>query len=380
MNSVRLICSKKYYDKRLNSAISKGSLIVEDRERAKELFLAKVCDISSIDSPLKYDSSKKTVCVYYNLIYRVGGAEVASYTLVKYLSQFYNVIFVFDGIADGIDLIYKISEYADIRALPYNIVECDTLIIASLYCYTGNLRYKKCIRWVHGCFEDIDKQRNIIKDLIRHDKSKEKRVSDYVCVGQECAKQCKSIYSKVGIETNPTVIYNIMKDGIKELSEEPVDIERRTLNLATVSRISKEKGMERVLKAARFLKDNNVDFIWYIVGDGSEKQYISMIKEQFKEIKELVFTGYKENPYPYIKNADFNVLLSDYEAYSVAVAESMFLGTPSITTDFNSAKEIVLNSGRIVKKDLSDLTLDTFKKMKVVDKVPDNREKWLEVI
>lgn len=378
MNSIRLICTREYYDILYDKVLKKNSLIVADSARAEYLINSHVGKVASIDSVSRWDPSKKTVCVYYNIIYRVGGAEMASYTLVKYLSQFYNVIFAFDQIADGVGLVFKISEYADVRSLEYNYVSCDTLIIASLYCKTSPIKYGKCIRWVHGCFMDIEAWKSIIKKSIIDDSHR--GITEYVCVGEECARQCKEIYSRVGVSIEPTVIYNILKENIEEMSNDSISIEVRDLTLVTVSRISGEKGFERILSVAKFLKNNKIDFIWYIVGDGADQYYVQHVKSLFSKIPEVVFVGYRENPYPYYKAADFHVLLSDYEAYSVAVAEAMYLGVPSITTDFSSAREIIKTSGRIIKKDLSDLSLDIFKKVDVNDKAPDNREKWLEVI
>ena len=92
MNSVRLVCSRSYYDNNLKRTIKQGTMILADKDRARILFESKVCDIVGIDSLPRYDYSRKTVCVYYSYIYRTGGAEMASYTLIKYLSNYYNVI------------------------------------------------------------------------------------------------------------------------------------------------------------------------------------------------------------------------------------------------------------------------------------------------
>ena len=42
--------------------------------------------------------------------------------------------------------------------------------------------------------------------------------------------------------------------------------------------------------------------------------------------------GFKENPYPYIKEADLFVCASIHESYCLVVAESLVVGTPVVST------------------------------------------------
>ena len=82
-------------------------------------------------------------------------------------------------------------------------------------------------------------------------------------------------------------------------------------------------------------------FNWYIIGDGPD---LNNLKDESKTLnidQQLHFLGFKENPYPYIKNADCLVLSSAFEAQGMVLTESLILETPVITTDFPAAKEFV---------------------------------------
>ena len=49
------------------------------------------------------------------------------------------------------------------------------------------------------------------------------------------------------------------------------------------------------------------------------------------------------NPYPYIKQANCVVVSSDFEGYSIAVKEALFLGKAMISTDVSGVREIFDN-------------------------------------
>ena len=56
-------------------------------------------------------------------------------------------------------------------------------------------------------------------------------------------------------------------DEIKKQSNEPIKLElSNTLNLVTVARVCKAKGYERMLYLAKYLKEANIDFKWFIIG------------------------------------------------------------------------------------------------------------------
>ena len=53
------------------------------------------------------------------------------------------------------------------------------------------------------------------------------------------------------------------------------------------------------------------------------------------------FIGTKSNPYPYMAKADMFVLTSEYESQPMVIMESLITGTPVISTNFESAYELL---------------------------------------
>lgn len=152
------------------------------------------------------------------------------------------------------------------------------------------------------------------------------------------------------------------------------------LKLITASRISKEKGFNRVIKLAQLLNDNNIPFEWNIYGEAKGHYYNSIVN---KTPKQVIFHGYKENLTNEIKNADYLVSLSDTEGFSYSTYEALQLLTPCIVTNYPSAKEQIEDgvNGWILDFNLKDWEKILQKQIKLTNFVEKSSEKdWIEII
>jgi glycosyltransferase involved in cell wall biosynthesis len=57
--------------------------------------------------------------------------------------------------------------------------------------------------------------------------------------------------------------------------------------------------------------------------------------------------GYKENPYPYYRNADVYVLSSRWEGQPLALIEALALGTSVVSTDCRTGPAEILQGGAL---------------------------------
>lgn len=138
-------------------------------------------------------------------------------------------------------------------------------------------------------------------------------------------------------------------DNIKNLSEEytiDTNIDNGKTIITSVIRVDKEKGADLVVEAAAKLKEQGLMFKWYIVGDGSQRDEIELQIKKNNLEKEIVITGYKENPYPYIKVCDIFVHPTYEESFGLAILEALILGKTVVSTETMGAKE-VLNNGEL---------------------------------
>ncbi len=122
------------------------------------------------------------------------------------------------------------------------------------------------------------------------------------------------------------------KELITEQSKEFSIPETDKTVLCSCGRFAHVKGFDMAVKTAKNLKDNNIDFIWYFVGDGPERSKLEKNITEYGLENNIVITGMQKNPYPYMAACDIYVQPSYEEAMPVTVIEAHRLGKPVITT------------------------------------------------
>ena len=119
------------------------------------------------------------------------------------------------------------------------------------------------------------------------------------------------------------------------------DYPKNKLILCTCGRITPEKGYDLAVETAEILKENNIDFKWYFVGDGSERAKIEELIASKKLNDNIVITGLKENPYPYMKKCDIYVQPSYEEAHPLSIIEAQMLCKVVVSTATAGGKSII---------------------------------------
>lgn len=113
--------------------------------------------------------------------------------------------------------------------------------------------------------------------------------------------------------------------------------------LCAVGRVSAQKNYPMLLSAAALLKSRGVDFTLWIVGGGEDMESLSALKAELG-LDNVVLWGAKENPYPYLANADIYVCSSTYEGLSTTTIEALVLGKPCVVTDCTGMRDILGDS------------------------------------
>ena len=105
------------------------------------------------------------------------------------------------------------------------------------------------------------------------------------------------------------------------------------------------KGMDLAVDACALLVRRGVTgFHWWIVGGGPEEAALRERAERLGVRDTVTLLGMRENPYPYIRQADLYVQPSRFEAYGLTIAEAMILNVPILSTDTDGAR-VLLTDG-----------------------------------
>lgn len=164
-----------------------------------------------------------------------------------------------------------------------------------------------------------------------------------------CSEGCRSAFlaELPELSGRVKVVSNFQDFGrIRELAEEdPVSLSKAKINILSVCRFGKEKGVLRALEAVRELGAAAKTIHYYLIGDGAEYPKAKSLIEEWN-LKETVFLlGEMENPYGYMKAADLLLIPSVSEAAPMVIGEAACLGTPILSTETSSAREMVEETG-----------------------------------
>ncbi|HSP32121.1 MAG TPA: glycosyltransferase [Halomonas sp.] len=128
-------------------------------------------------------------------------------------------------------------------------------------------------------------------------------------------------------------------DRIHEKAHQPVhDVPARYLLF--VGRLDQRaKRFDRLLRS---YKKSGVELPLVIVGDGPAQEEIERYIHEMELTERVNLVGHRDNPYPYMKGAQAVLLSSDYEGFSLVLAESLACGTPVVSTDCPSGPREIL--------------------------------------
>ena len=282
--------------------------------------------------------------LYHNNLLKFGGVDTFVYNFVKKMNKYFDILFLYTT-ADTNNL-ERIKTY--VKTEQYNKDKkyiCDICICASAWGQYPDSVIAKSGRYIQMVHADYERAKEVGFYYNKWQKTTEHiGVSDYVC------KVFKQLYPKENI----TRIYNIL-DEVQETK--PI------LKLISATRVSKEKGYERMLKFAQELKKANIRFRWIIFTD------LNLYNQKPFDLEEIVYMKPSHDFFDYIKESDYGVQLSDTEGYSYFINECLQYGTPVICTNFPSVYESVENekNGYILDMNLSNLDIN-----KIINNIPKN--------
>lgn len=154
------------------------------------------------------------------------------------------------------------------------------------------------------------------------------------------------------VTTPKEVLVNFIDSNkILRLSFEK-NFEWKEFTVLSVGRIVPIKGFDLLLDIAQRIKDSSFNIKIRLVGDGSEMQRLKRELDQRNLSDILIFEGFSNNPYPYMKNADVFISTSFAEGLPLAMLEAMSLSLPIIATKTAGAVELLSDgSGILVERD-----------------------------
>ncbi|MEP1446592.1 MAG: glycosyltransferase [Paraglaciecola sp.] len=145
------------------------------------------------------------------------------------------------------------------------------------------------------------------------------------------------------------VIYNgikpllIASEQVSKIKNE-LDIADEKFVFGTIARLDPIKNHIMMLKAFKLVKNQYDNAVLIIVGDGEEKENIIATIKSLELENDVILTGYKTDPSPYLEIFDTYLLSSFSEGTSMTLLEAMSIGKPCVVTDAGGNKEIIVDN------------------------------------
>lgn len=219
------------------------------------------------------------------------------------------------------------------------------------FCPTDQDRYDIAIAAMQGVatyyvFDLVNAERKIC--WIHTDYSKVQQVEEeqyyfskadsVVTVSEQCYNSFLGIYPHL---KNVKMLYNLncpelIQSMASKMDNSQCFPDQFDWHFVSVGRLIKLKGFDMLLDAAKILKDRDVSFSWYVLGEGEEKDALLNKARELQVEDRVFFAGVQANPYPYLRCADIVVQTSRYEGKSMVLDEAKILNKPIVSTKYDS--------------------------------------------
>ena len=280
---------------------------------------------------------------YFDRINKIGGVETFFYEIAKKYCN--NDITVFYSYGD-LKQIQRLKKY--IRVIKYTgqNIKCKKAFFNYSLKPIDNIEAEKYYEIIHANYKDLGIHPNV------HDK-----IDEYIGVSQSV---CDVFTELTGLPC--TLCYN------------PITIEKpkRVLYLISATRLTAEKGKNRILKLAKALDDAEIPYIWTIfTNDTRAIQH-----------PRIIFMEPQLNIRDYIAKADYTVQLSNTEAYCYTMIESLLLNVPVIVTPWACLKELNITNeyGFILPFDMTNIPVNEIYNKKFNFKYNLKSDNWDKIL
>lgn len=280
--------------------------------------------------------------VYYPVLNRIGGIE----SFIYYMSKKYqdNDITVYYGTGYP-EQIQRLKQFVRVKQYKGEKIVCEKAIFNYRTDIIDNVEAKEYIQVIHCDFKEATK--------IGYPPNINPKVTRYVA----CCQNAANIFEELtGIK--PEVSYNpIMLDKPKKV-----------LNLISATRLSGEKGKNRMIKLADMLDAAGIPYIWTIYTNDT-----NAIRNP-----NIIYRAPRYDVVDYIANADYLVQLSDTEGYPYSILESLSVGTPVIVTPLPVLKEMGANETNsiVIDFDMRNVPLEKIYQGLPAFEYKANKDRW----
>ena len=317
----------------------------------------------------------KKKLLFFGYTLDMGGAEKVMVDFLKVLQPHYDITLallqakgvLMQDLPKGVDVIQMrngILSYVLFRYVPFfRKLTINKIANAKDYHAAIGFLEGRSATWVADIKKDIRLLAWIHTDVyhfnigISHQEALDSysKMDNVVTVAEHSRN---SFQRKYGLQEDKVTVLNNLIDEESILRKSEATVEpNHCFTFVNVGRMSPPKRQDRLVEIAHRLKAEGFFFAIQILGGGTEEEKIRQMVQE-KAVSDVVdLKGMVLNPYPYIKQADCVVVSSDFEGYSIAVKEALFLKKAIISTEVSGVREMFAGNkyGIVTQRSTEDL-------------------------
>lgn len=193
----------------------------------------------------------------------------------------------------------------------------------------------KKILWIHNEYNKLKYSTKF--DLEYFSKADTVVTISDICK-QDLIKSFPSLITRFEVLENISDSRAIQQKSLVVINDVPFN-ECKGLKILSVGRLTPQKNYPLALRAAKILMNKGIDFNWFIIGEGNLRLELEKLAKELSVDGVVHFIGIKENPYPYMKNADIIAMSSSFEGKSIVIDEAKILCKPIVTVNYPSVRD-----------------------------------------
>ncbi len=193
----------------------------------------------------------------------------------------------------------------------------------------------------------------------------------------------------IGVEREKITVIPLGVDEINLKKSRKDKNSKKTINILYTGHIIPRKGVDYILKSLHSLvhKKGADNVVLTVVGDGPEKNKLIKMAEELEIADHINWMSFlsREELIDLIKESDIYMLLSRSEAYGIAVAEALAMGTPCVISNSTALTEFSNEIGCYavdyppVPDDVADTVLKIYAEDMGVGPLSERIRTWNEV-
>ncbi len=325
----------------------------------------------------------------------IGGIEIAQVNLLNSLDYHkYNVVLILEEKKGSLlsnlnkNVVVKELKVSNFKVVTlrkvinllrqinykiFNYYNYDFSCCYTTYSYSCNkiaqISSKNNAFYIHSDYQNLYNNESTFKEFF--DSRNVEKYEHLIFVSNESQKSFLKYYKNLKDKTK--VINNLIDiEEIKNKSKENIsEIKPNNKKLFVfIGRL--DDSSKKLKRAINLVKEIEKIDLW-IIGDGPDRKMYEEYTKKLKLTNRIIFTGKKNNPYPYIQIADYIILTSDYEGFPVTYLEALTLNKEIITTvptsdeliDIKEYAHIISKDDNKMVKEVKDILKENKKKKKI---------------